>query len=329
MPKSEVNFNPQADVCSLDKSTRMEIPLHRRLMGYADHVNLRSSRILRELKAGRTPTCFKLNLGDPRVIELCGLAGVSSVWICNEHVSNDWFNLENQIRAAKLYDVDTIVRVEKGSYSDFVKPFEADATAIMVPHVRTPEEARQIVQMTRFHPLGRRALDGGNPDGRYCQVPVAEYMAHSNSEKLLIFQIECPVALENVEAIAAVPGFDMLLFGPGDFSHLIGKPGQVNAPEVVAARKRVGAVAKKYGKYAMAPGMMAPRAVLQEEGYNVFTLGADVLGLGEYFRAQLAALNATVPKGSTHSPYEGAADKSASLRRAPELAEPTRARLTA
>ena len=93
------------------------------------------------------------------------------------------------------------------------------------PHVKTAEEARHIVEMTRFQPLGRRAVDGGNTDGRYCQIPMAEYMAHSNSERLLIFQIECPEALENVEAIAAVPGYEMLLFGPGDFSHLIGKAG--------------------------------------------------------------------------------------------------------
>jgi len=252
-------------------------------------MNLRASRILRELRAGKQPTCLKLNLGDPRVVELCGLAGFSAVWICNEHVANDWFNLENQIRAAKLYDVDTIVRVEKGSYSDFVKPFEADATAIMVPHVKTAEEARSIVEMTRFYPLGRRAVDGGNVDGRYCHIPIADYMAHSNTERVLIFQIESPEALENVESIAAVPGYEMLLFGPGDFSHLIGKPGQVNAPEVVAARKRVAAAAKKHGKHMMAPGMMAPRAVLEEEGYRVFTLGADVLGLGEYFKAKLAA----------------------------------------
>jgi 4-hydroxy-2-oxoheptanedioate aldolase len=250
---------------------------------------LRPSRMLRELRAGQAPTCFKVNLGDPRILELCGLAGASSVWICNEHVSNDWFNLENQIRAAKLYDVDTIVRVEKGSYSDYVKPFESDATAIMVPHVKTAEEARQIVEMTRFHPVGRRPVDGGNPDGRYCQIPMTEYMAHSNSERLLIFQIESPEALENVEAIAAVPGYEMLLFGPGDFSHLIGKPGQLNHPEVVAARKRVGAVARKHGKFAMASGMIAPRAVLEAEGYGVFALGADVLGLGEYFKRQLEA----------------------------------------
>lgn len=243
--------------------------------------------MLRELRAGKHPTCFKMNLGDPRIIELCGLSGASSVWICNEHVANDWTNLENQIRAAKLYDVDSIVRVAKGSYSEYVKPFEVDATAIMVPHVKTADEARHIVEMTRFYPAGRRALDGGNQDGRYCQIPMAEYLEHSNTERLLIFQIESPEAVENVEAIAAVPGFEVLLFGPGDFSHLIGKAGQITDPEVVAARKRVAAAAKKNGKYMMAPGMMAPRAVLEAEGYTIFTLGADVLGLADYLQAKL------------------------------------------
>ena len=255
-------------------------------------MNLRSSRLLRELRAGKRPTCFKLNLGDPRVIELCGLAGASSVWLCNEHVSNDWFNLENQIRAAKLYDVDSIVRIEKGSYSDYVKPFEADATAIMVPHVRSAEEARHVVEMARFHPLGRRAVDGGNPDGRYCLVPTTDYMHHSNTERLLIFQIESPEAVENVDAIAAVPGYEVLLFGPGDYSHLIGKAGQLNAPEVVAARRRVAAAAVKHGKYMMAPGLLAPRAELEAEGYRIFTLGADVLGLNDYFQAKLKSFEA-------------------------------------
>src|SRR5204863_8755625 len=97
--------------------------------------------------------------------------------------------------------------------------------------------------------------------GVYCQIPLADYIAHSNSERVLIFQIESPQALENVERIAAVPGFDILLFGPGDFSHLLGKPGQINDPEVVAARKRVGAAAKAHGKFAMSPGMIAPRDV--------------------------------------------------------------------
>jgi len=250
-------------------------------------MKLRSSRILRELRAGERPTCFKLNLADPRIVELCGLAGASSVWLCHEHVTNDWFNMENQIRAAKLYDMDTIVRVEKGSYSDYVKPFEMDATAIMVPHVTTAKEAADLVKMTRFHPLGSRPMDGGNIDGAYCTVPVAEYIVHSNQERLLIFQIESPEGLENVEEIAAVPGFEILLFGPGDFSHLIGKAGQAGASEVVAARKRVAAAARASGKHLMSPGPIAPRAELEAEGFRIFNLGADVLGLHDYCKARL------------------------------------------
>ncbi len=248
---------------------------------------------------------MKINLGDPRIIELCGLAGFSAVWICNEHVGNDWFNLENQIRAAKLYDMDTIVRVEKGSYSDYVKPFEADATAIMVPHITTAEEARHIVELTRFHPLGRRAMDGGNVDGAYCQIPLADYIAHSNRERVLIFQIESPEALKNVEEIAAVPGFDGLLFGPGDFSHLLGRPGEINHPEVVAARKHVGTVAKAHDKFAMSAGMIAPRAVLEAEGYRVFNLGADVIGVGQYTKNLLATYEAqSDAKPQPTTPYQ-------------------------
>jgi 4-hydroxy-2-oxoheptanedioate aldolase len=267
-------------------------------------VKLRQSRLLRELREGKRPLGMKMNLSDPRIVELAGLAGYSYVWLCNEHVSNDWFNLENQIRAAKLYDMDSIVRVEKGSYSDYVKPFESDATGIMVPHVTTAEEAAHIVSMTRFHPLGRRAMDGGNIDGVYCQIPVTEYIEHSNRERVLVFQIESPQALENVEKIAAVPGFDILLFGPGDFSHLLGRPGKIFDPEVLDARKRVAAAAKANGKFAMSAGVFGQRTQLEEEGYQAFCIGADVLGLGKYNTECIADFEKQAPaKSGQDSPY--------------------------
>ncbi|MBE0542431.1 MAG: aldolase [Verrucomicrobia bacterium] len=267
-------------------------------------MKLRPSRLLRELRSGTSCATAKINLSDPRIIELCGLAGMSAVWICNEHVGNDWFNIENQVRAAKLYDMDTIVRVAKGSYSDYVKPFEADATAIMVPHVATAEEARHVVEMTRFYPLGRRALDGGNVDGVYCQVPLADYIRHSNTERVLILQIESPQALEQVHEIAAVPGFDILLFGPGDFSHLLGKPGQINDPVVVDARKRVAAAAKAHGKFAMSAGVFGSQTTLEAEGYRAFNIGADVIGVGQYFKERMAEFKNHIPHLAGRSVYQ-------------------------
>jgi 4-hydroxy-2-oxoheptanedioate aldolase len=252
----------------------------------------RPSRVLRLLRQGSRPTVMKVNLSDPRVIEIAGLCGVDAVWLCMEHVPNDWLGIEHQIRAARIHDVDTLVRVARGSYSDYIRPLEADATGIIVPHVASAAEARQIVDWVRFFPVGRRALDGGNIDGQFCLLPPREYLEHSNSnrERIIILQIESPEALEHVEEIAAVPGFDGLLFGPGDFSHRIGKVGEMTAPEVVDARRRVAAAATRHGKFAMASGLIAPLPELDREGYRIFGIGADVLALGSYVRERLAGI---------------------------------------
>lgn len=268
------------------------------------YMKLRPSRLLRELRQGQNSTVLKLNLVDPRVVELAGLAGASAVWLCNEHVPNNWLNLEHQIRAAKLHDMDTIVRVNKGGYSEYVKPFECDATGIMVPHITSAEEARSVVDMVRCQPLGRRALDGGNMDGVFCQVPLAEYVNHCNHERFVILQIESPEALSAVDEIAAVPGFDMLLFGAGDFSHRIGKVGQATCPEVVAARKHVHAAALRHGKVPAVASLFGQREQLMEEGVRVFTLGADVLELGTVFRSMVQHFNGTTDHGKGDSAYK-------------------------
>ncbi len=136
----------------------------------------RSSRVLRLIREGQFPTVLKVNLADPRVVEAGGACGVDAVWLCNEHIPTDWSNLENMIRAARVHDIDSIVRVSRGSYSDYVRPLEAGATGIIVPHVANADEARQIVEWTRFHPVGKRALDGGNIDGQFCLIPLNDYI---------------------------------------------------------------------------------------------------------------------------------------------------------
>lgn len=247
-------------------------------------MKLRKSKLLQRLREGKSSCCLKINLSDPRIIEISGLCGMDAVWLCQEHVPNDWLNLENQIRAAKLYDVDTIVRVGSGGYSDYIKPFEADATGIMVPHVNTADQARQIVNQTRYFPLGMRALDGGNADGQFALAPMEEYIQNCNCERFIIFQIESPEAVENVEEIAAVEGFDILLFGPGDYSHHLGKPGEINSPDVKQAKKRVVEAAKKYNKFAMVTAPTQSFEELLKEGYRIFNIGSDVVGMAQHIR---------------------------------------------
>ena len=272
-------------------------------------MKLRSSRVLKLLRENQLPTVLKVNLSDPLVTEIAGLCGADAVWLCNEHVPNDWIGLESQIRAARVHNIDTLVRVSRGSYSDYIRPFEADATGIIVPHVASGDEARQIVDLVRFYPVGKRALDGGNIDGQFCLLPMEDYIRHSNTERVVILQIESPEALEKLDEIAAVPGFDGILFGPGDFSHRIGKPGQIDDPVVVAARKQVAAAARKNGKFAMTAGLIAPLGDLVAEGYHVIGIGADVVALTGYIKQRLELVRGLISdlpaaiKPPAKSPY--------------------------
>jgi len=249
---------------------------------------MRTSRVLRETRAGRLALSLKINIHHPNVIELAGLAGASAVWLCHEHVPVDWSHLEHCVRAAKIHDMDTIIRVSKGAYSDYIKPFEADASGVMVPHVASAEEAARIVEMGKFHPVGRRALDGGNVDGAFCQFPTAAYIKASNAEKFLILQIESPEAVEAIDEIAAVPGYEFLLFGPGDFAHRIGQAGNLDHPEVAAARARVEEAGRKHGEqlFAVAAGGTAREQLAR--GYAIANVGSDVWSLGESFRRAIS-----------------------------------------
>jgi 4-hydroxy-2-oxoheptanedioate aldolase len=247
-------------------------------------MEMRRSRVLARLRAGETVRVMKLNLADSRAAEMAARAGFDCLWTDREHVPNDLAVVERQVLAAKAYDVDLLCRVPRGSYSDLIWPLEMDSAGIMVPHVKTRKEAEDIVQMTRFHPVGRRPIDGGNADAAFCGMPIAEYAEQANRERFVMLQIEDPEALDELEEIAAVPGYDMLFFGPGDFSHGLGILGRMDDPRIADARKRVAEACRRHGKYAGTTGTPAAMAELADLGYSFISLGADVIGLVSYFR---------------------------------------------
>jgi 4-hydroxy-2-oxoheptanedioate aldolase len=241
--------------------------------------SMTGSRVLQKLRAGEVVTCTKLNLESSRVVEIMAMAGYDCLWLDMEHVPNDWLNLEKQILAAKAHGTDVLVRVSRGSYSDHVKPLELDATGIMVPHIMGLEDARNVARMTRFHPIGRRPVDGGNADGAYCQVNFLDYLKQANEQRFVVVQIEDPEPLPELEAIAQVPGIDMLFFGPGDFSQGIGAPGQWGHPEMARTRQRVAEVCRAHGKFAGTVGSPAQAPELVAMGYQFISIGADVVHL--------------------------------------------------
>ena len=246
-------------------------------------MDMRKSRVLRQMRAGKVATCTKLNLSDPRAAEIAAMCGFDCIWIDLEHVPNNMKDVEDAVRAAKIYDVDVLTRVSKGCYSDICRPLEGDSTGVMIPHLMSLEEAKQIVYYTKFHPIGRRPLDGGNADGAYCLVDANDYLKQANEERFTVVQIEDPEPLAELEEIAALPGIDMLFFGPADFSQGIGAPNSAD-PRIDETRRLVAKVARKHGKFAGTVGGPANFDALVEMGYTFISTGADVVALWKYFK---------------------------------------------
>ena len=238
----------------------------------------RKSKVLEKIRSGKKAISFKLNLSCPRVAEIAAMSGFDAIWICQEHVPTDHAVMCAQINAAKAYDCDTIVRVAKGSYSDYIRPLEADASGIMIPHLMSFEEAKEIVHTVRFQPLGLRPVDGGNADGMYGLLDFKEYIRFMNANRMVIVQIEDPEPLSELDKICQIDGIDMIFFGPGDFSHAIGHPAEFDHPEIHRVRKLIVETAHKYGKFA---GTVSLPSLEQcyEEGFDFVNCGADVLSI--------------------------------------------------
>ena len=252
---------------------------------------MRESRVLRTVRQGNVARILKLNTNDSKVAEIFAMAQPDAIWLCNEHCSGSLESLENQIRAAKTHDVDAIVRVARGSYNDYIRPLEMDATGLIVPHVMDLADATNVRNMTKFPPLGRRPVDGGNNDARFTRVELLDYLETANRDRFVMYQIEDPEVIPDLDAIAALQGVDALFFGPGDMSVAMGIAGQMDHPEISKIREQVAKVARKHNKIAATVTGPDTVKVYVDMGYNFLNIGADVLALTYYADHMLSAFD--------------------------------------
>lgn len=251
---------------------------------------MRPSRVLKKLRAGEVVYCTKIDLTDVRAVQIASMSGFDCLWTCMEHTANDWSVIERVIIAAKIHGVDTIVRTARGSYSDYIRPLELDAAGVMIPHIMSLEDAKTVIRHIKFHPVGLRPLAGGNTDAGFGALTHQEYIIQANEQRFNILQIEDVEPLNELEEIIALPGLDMIFFGPADFSQSIGVPGQLNHPYLLETRKRIADLAKKHGKFAGTVGSLENAATLIEEGYQFLGIGSDVIALDHYFKDLMQTL---------------------------------------
>ncbi len=152
--------------------------------------------------------------------------------------------------AALDANIAPIVRVPHGELAMATRCLDGGALGIVIPHVDTADEARAMVDAFRYQPLGHRSIAGGYPQFGFAPTPAAQVTKEMNDATLVIAMIETPRAVENADAIAAVPGIDVLLMGTNDLCLEMGIAGKLDDERVVAAVQTVVTACKRHGKWA-------------------------------------------------------------------------------
>ena len=178
--------------------------------------------------------------------------GFDWLFIDMEHSSMDVDQASQVAVTAMAMGVTPIVRVPGKEHHHASRLLDAGAQGIVVPHVDTAEEAARVVSHCKYPPVGHRSMMGVLPQFAYESTPPAEAVRLSNEQILVTVMVETPLAIENVDAIAAVPGVDVVLIGTNDLCAEMGIPGQFADARVEDAYRKVIAACKKHNKH---PGM--------------------------------------------------------------------------
>jgi len=193
-----------------------------------------------------------------------------------------------QISAAALEaGISPIARVPNGQYSIATRALDNGAMGIVMPHVDTEAEAREVVEKLKYPPVGHRSMGGTGPHYSLRSASSGEAAKALNAANLTVVMLETPTAIANADAIASVPGVDVLLIGTNDLCAEMGIHGDFGNDRVVDAYAKMIAACKKHNKF---PGMAG---VYDEKLMpRYIEMGARFILSGQDANFMLAAANA-------------------------------------
>lgn len=211
--------------------------------------------------------------GSPQLIEVLGSTALDFVVIDAEHAPFDRGMLDLMVMAGRAARMPVFIRIPAIDPAVILSSLDIGAAGLLVPHVDTAEQARQVLAMARFRG-GQRGYSGGPRFADYASLSMAQAVRRGDQAQI-VCQIESAQAVEAARAIAEVPGVAGLFVGRADLALSMGLD-DPRAPEVLQATRRALQAATRAGKLAgMHVGGTHEREQFMSEGANWFVVASD------------------------------------------------------
>lgn len=206
--------------------------------------------------------------------EILGDVGYDFVVIDEEHAPFDRVTTDQVLLAARAAQTAGIVRVARPDAASLLAVLDDGAIGALVPHVATPQRAREIVAACRYRD-GKRGFSASPRAGRYGGAAMWAHVDAQDAQTTVIAMIEDPEAIDQIDAIAAVGGIDGFFIGRGDLTVAFGAP-SMDAPMVKDAVERIAKAGRAAGKGVCAMvGRAAETEWLRSLGVTAFIVSTD------------------------------------------------------
>jgi 2-dehydro-3-deoxyglucarate aldolase len=248
------------------------------------------------LAEGQATVGSWLLLGSAAVAEIMADAGFDWLVVDLEHSATTERETEEIFRAIELKGAVPLVRLTSNDAGQIKRVLDTGAQGIIVPMVKTADDARRAVAAAHYPPVGKRsfALSRAQGYGRTFDA----YVRDAKDTTMVIAIIEHVDAVGALEEILAVDGLDATMIGPYDLSGSLGKPGRFDDPDVAKLVERYVAVSRAAGKpygYHVVDNDYGAVASKLADGFGFVIFSTDSLFLGATARMQMGRRN---PKGA-------------------------------
>jgi 4-hydroxy-2-oxoheptanedioate aldolase len=173
-------------------------------------------------------------------------AGVDSVIIDLEHGAVDYGSAHAMIAATAGTECAPIVRIAENTDAQVKRALDLGAEGICFPLIRDAVDAEWAVGSLRYPPYGTRGFGPFIAQSRWA-TDMPGYARTVAPQLVSMLLIETVEAVNNIDAIYAVQGVDMLVVAGFDLSTAFGVSGQFDHPDFIAAVSRIETTAQAAG----------------------------------------------------------------------------------
>jgi len=236
-----------------------------------------------------------ITLGHPSITEIMARAGFDWLVLDTEHSVLELGEVQTLIQVLDGQQCPAIVRLTSNHPDQIKRVMDAGASGIMVPMIKSADDARAAVDAVYYPPEGTRGVGLARAQGYGSGFQAYRQWLRDNA--VIIAMIEHIQAIENIDAIFSTPGIDAYIIGPYDLSGSMGRPGELDHPDVQAAIQQILQAGLRHRKAGGVHVIEPDPAMLQQrigQGFTFLGYSLDIRMLDSLCRNHLNIIRSSL-----------------------------------